>query len=279
MANNEQNDKELNDYLNGDSDVSKAYRASNKVEPSAELDNAILSAAKEAVDVSNNVEQKTKPRFHKSPWVKPVSVAALVTLSVSLVVTMQQETGRPLISEPEIEMFDTPVDVKELPASKMMIRSDDAVEINEAESKQKKDERVDMDMSAPASLGATVNSYRAEEKIEAPKARMKEVPAKKMLLKEKPQHEVLEERIFSDEQTMQSAPASIELDAVVEMEQEPEFNKEKEMLLKIKELWEKGELITAKQVYNNFIQNYPDVTSENIKGILGENIYNGLLNY
>ena len=89
MANNGKDDKELNDYLEGKSDISNHYRASNKVEPSAHLDEKILSAGKQAV---TDTKQKSKVVFHKSPWALPVSIAAVVTLSVSLVVTMRQET-------------------------------------------------------------------------------------------------------------------------------------------------------------------------------------------
>ena len=109
MTNNEKDDKELNDYLEGNSEISNGYRASNSAEPASSLDAKILSAAKEAV---TEIKPKSKVKFHKSPWVKPVSIAALITLSVSLVITMQQETGQPLISEPKVEMNGFPAKTK-----------------------------------------------------------------------------------------------------------------------------------------------------------------------
>ncbi|MBL1140730.1 MAG: hypothetical protein HND53_01735 [Proteobacteria bacterium] len=214
MANKDQNDKELNDYLKGDSDLSKAYRASNKVEPSVHLDEKILSAAKDTI---NSDKQKTK--FHKAPWVKPVSIAAIVTLSVSLVVTMQQETGQSIISEPEVEMYDSAAVIEEISLPESKQSSDDETVINEIELKQKKDARVDA--AVPAALGAATDLYRTEEKAELERARMKQAPAKRMLMKEKEQMQAdaLEERVFADE-VMPSAPTGIEFDSVMDMEQE-----------------------------------------------------------
>ncbi len=270
MANNEQNDKELNDYLNGNSDVSKAYRASNKTEPAVHLNEKILSAAKESVE---NTAHKSKPKFHKAPWVKPVSIAAMITLSVSLVVTMQQETGQPLISEPEVEMFDSASVVEDLAMPETILSSDDASVMNEVELKQNKDGRVDV--PAPAALGAAADRYRAEEKAEAPKARMKEAPAKKMLLKEKSQrqNEALEERVFADEQIMESAPTGVEFDDVMDMEQARELNLQKDELLKIKALWEEGGHEEAKELFKQFIKDNPDFSEDAIKKFLGEELF------
>lgn len=274
MRNNEQNDKELNDYLNGDSDLSKAYRASYKKKPSPHLDDAILSAAKEAVNVSNNTKQKIKPKFHKAPWVKPLSVAAIVTLSVSLVVTMQQETGQPLINEPEVEIFDSSI-IKKSSIPESIISSDGATVMNETESKQNKDDRIDT--SAPAASGMTADIYRAEEKTELPKARMKAAPAKKMLLKEKSQLEAIEERAFVEEQVLPSAPTGVEFDDAMDMEQARDLSLQKDALLEIKTLWDNGDIDKAKQAYDDFTSDYPDATTESIKLILGENVYNELL--
>lgn len=272
MADNESDDKELSSYLNGNSELSNRYRASNKQEPPSDLDAAILSSAKEAVNVSNDSKQKTKPGFHKAPWVKPLSIAAIITLSVSLVVTMQQETGQLLINEPE--MFDSASIIKESALSETKVSSEGVSVMREIEPGQNKDERVAI--PAPAALGAAADTYRTEQKTEVPKARMKEAPAKKMLLKEKPQFEVSEDRSSAEEQAVFSAPNAVEFDEVVELKQDRKLTMQ-ETLLKIKALWENDELIKAKQSYEDFIKDYPEVSSESIKEILGNSIYNGLL--
>lgn len=268
MANNETDDRELNSYLNGDSELSNRYRASNKQETPSHLDDAILSAAKEAINVSNDSKQKKKPEFHKVPWVKPLSIAAMITLSVSLVVTMQQEAGQPLINESDIEMFDSTSMVKE---SARELSSDEVSVISEIEPGKNKDERV----AVPAT--ATADRYRAEEKTDAPKARMIEAPAKKMLLKAKPQLEVMEGKAIAEEQVLLTTPSGAAFDDAVALKQDRELSSQEAALLKIKALWEKGELVKAKQAYYDFTKDYPDVASENITKILGNSIYNGLL--
>jgi TolA-binding protein len=51
---------------------------------------------------------------------------------------------------------------------------------------------------------------------------------------------------------------------------------QEDALLKIKALWEKGEFVKAKKTYEEFTKDYPDVSSESMKEILGYTIYNGL---
>ncbi len=273
MTNNNQNDKELNDYLDGDSDLSKAYRGQNNVEPSVQLDEKILSAAKKAV--SNN-RHGEKPRYHKSPWTLPVSIAAMITLSVSLVVTMQQETGQPLISEPEVEMFDSAAVIEES-AMSVMTSKDDSSVTGEVELKQSNGRRVDA--PASAALGAAADFYRAEEKTETPQARMKALPAKKMMLKEKARSdsEIIEKRQYSDDKIKvieagQTGFDEIELDAMT-------IQSESDELKIIKKLWDAGEFAAAKEAFNKFKTEYPDISEESIKDSLGTNVYDELLEF
>ncbi len=222
MANNDINDKELNDYLNGDSDVSKAYRSSNKTEPSAGLDKKILLAAKESVE---NTVQKREVVFHKSPWVRPVSIAAIVTLSVSLVVTMQHDTGQPLISEPEIEMFDSAVLIEEKIMPQPKTVQDGVSVTNKVEKNQHKNERVDMDVSAPTALGAIADAHRTEEKAIALKDKLRERPVRKMLLKEKANIETLEGRTFAEDMVLPPESVEAEFDAAMDIKQGRQLDK------------------------------------------------------
>jgi TolA-binding protein len=275
MANNEQNDKELNDYLNSDSDLSKAYRASNKNEPASYLDEKILSAAKEAIEISN-IKGKSKQKIHQSPWVMPVSVAAMITLSVSLVVTMQEETGQPLISEPEVELYDSAVQVEEmmLPGSRQNFSEGDV--LKEIELKQKKDGRVNI--NEPASLGAMADIDSAEEIVKTPSStetRIKEVPSKRMLLKENSKLENIEERALSEDKVK-----TMRADIGINNEQLEIMKVENQsfMLESIKALWESDNFKVAKEVFDQFINDYPEVSHDKIKELLGEEVYNDLLN-
>ena len=82
-------EQELEAYLQGDSELSKIYHEGTKLEPGADLDEKILAASRREV--------KAKPRFAYSPfagdWHVPASLAAVLVLSVGVVITMQQETN------------------------------------------------------------------------------------------------------------------------------------------------------------------------------------------
>ncbi len=272
MANNGKDDKELDDYLKGNSDISNHYRASNTGESPAHLDEIILSAAKDAVTES---KQKSNVVFHKSPWALPVSIAAVITLSVSLVVTMQQETGQPLISEPESIMDDSETLLEEAVMPQTMSADDGMFVLDETEVKQSNDERTD---DAPAASGA-VGGYRAESNDKASTKDAALQPAKKALIKQKARSEISEESVFAKEQVLQSAPAAaVELDAVMELKRERQLGPQDQELMNIKALWEEGDLTNAKQAYEDFIKKYPAFTEEKIKEILGPYVYQNLIN-
>lgn len=265
MANNGKDDKELNDYLEGNSDISNRYRASSTVEPPAHLDEKILSAAKEAV---TDTKQKSKVVFHKSRWALPVSIAAVITLSVSLVITIQQETGQPLISEPESEMYDSAPLLEEVVMPQTMTADDGLPVLNETEVKQSSDDRVDDYAPAPASLG-TVGGYRTENDAKASKNEAAIQPAKKALLKEKARSEVSEKRVFAKEQLLQSAPMEADLDAVMELKRDRQLTLQENELLKIKTLWEQGSYEEAIKMFDKFLEINPGYSEEAIEEILG----------
>lgn len=275
MANNDKDDKELSDYLEGNSELSNRYHASSVVEPPAHLDEKILSAAKEAV-----TESKQKPRvaFHKSPWALPISIAAVITLSVSLVVTMQQEIGQPLMSEPELEMYDSAVLLEETVLPQAITVDSDTSVLDEIEVRPSSDEH--FDDAAPAALGA-VGGYRAKSKANVMKDEAAIQPAKKALSKERArsESEVLEKRVFAKEQLLQSAPMEAELDAVMELKQDRQFSQQEQELMNIKLLWQAGDVTNAKQAYEAFINKYPEFTLESIQEILGADVYHALINF
>jgi len=264
VANNEQNDKELNDYLDGNSDVSKTYRASNSSEPSSSLDDAILLAAKEAIE---NTERKIKPSFHKSRWTVPISIAAMVTLSVSLVVTMQQEVRQPLISEPEVEMFGAAALSKDVLSPQVI--SADSVPKQELKSKNNNENNLYDTVSNEAALGAvgdyrapinpagrvkvevmqrfdknenidevrtsaagalgTVGGYSEMYENEASVVKMKEHTAKKTILKQKTEVENLEKRDFASDEALSPVFAKIEFDEVIDIKRARQLNKTSEV--------------------------------------------------
>lgn len=81
--------KELKEYLSGNSAVSRGYKQHATDEPSAAVDDAIRAAAKR--------EANAAPRHIMNPfgrhWSVPASLAAMLLLSVGLVIFMSDETG------------------------------------------------------------------------------------------------------------------------------------------------------------------------------------------
>ena len=91
MTIGETNGKRFEDYLGGESEVSRAYRQAAREEPSPAVDEAVLAAARDAV-----ARPRAAPRLRPIPrrWLVPLALAATVLLSVSLVTLMPQESWR-----------------------------------------------------------------------------------------------------------------------------------------------------------------------------------------
>ena len=86
-------EKLFND-MERDARLAALYRAAAQNEPPEALDDAIRAAARRAV---SSKPRLTVPRFRRS-WGVPISVAAVIVLSVSMVAVMREET--PEILEP-----------------------------------------------------------------------------------------------------------------------------------------------------------------------------------
>ena len=99
---NDKNDA-LDDYLSGDSTLSRRYRSGGSPQPSAAVDRAILDAASEGVaneGAANKgaasegaIAPTPRRRRLKLSWERPLAIAAAVTLSTILVVSIQREAG------------------------------------------------------------------------------------------------------------------------------------------------------------------------------------------
>lgn len=119
----------LEEYLKGNSSLSRHYHDESAAEPPARLDAAIISAAKQAVE-----NKKTTAGPFSARWYVPVSLAAVVVICFSVVFKIYDEDGQPLSGEqPELKM--------EKPAAALDDRMDqDAGEPNAIESGVTRDE-------------------------------------------------------------------------------------------------------------------------------------------
>ena len=107
MAERKKDDRLLDEYLRGDSLLSRAYRETGREEPPAHLDAAILAQAKAA----------TAPRRSSKPrWFMPLSLAATVMLSVGVVLLMSREGVTPVPMETPSPMPAAPVPKPTAPA-------------------------------------------------------------------------------------------------------------------------------------------------------------------
>ena len=79
MSEQNQNDKQMNDYLAGKSAISRLYQQIETDEPSPGTDAKILSAAKDSHD---NIAKIAIPK--KQNWPIPAAIAALLILGVSV---------------------------------------------------------------------------------------------------------------------------------------------------------------------------------------------------
>ena len=104
---NKQDDQMFEDYLQGGSSLSGAYRAEGKARPPAHLDKAILTAANEAVRSEQSSKVAYSP-FARS-WYVPASMAAVLMLCVGLVFTIYKDSGQILLTPPKSEyIIDVP---------------------------------------------------------------------------------------------------------------------------------------------------------------------------
>ena len=101
MAGNnyDHNGDDLDRYPEGDSALSASYRQAAAETPPRRLDQIILSAARKAVRAGKPLAFSP----FASDWHLPVSLAAILVLSVALVMTMRREPVLPAMEEPILQ--------------------------------------------------------------------------------------------------------------------------------------------------------------------------------
>jgi len=120
-------EQEFEKYLDGTSDISHAYKKQAQEQAPQHVDDAILAASRRAVN------SKTKIAFSpfSSTWQVPVSMAAVLILSVGLVFTLQEQTGEGRIQVPVTEISDEQIS---LPEERQMPARQDRYQAAENES-------------------------------------------------------------------------------------------------------------------------------------------------
>ncbi|GMQ91808.1 MAG: hypothetical protein BMS9Abin11_1123 [Gammaproteobacteria bacterium] len=109
-------DKEFDKYLEGNSELSRLYRDAAQLRPSPEVDDAILAEARRAL--------KPRAQVISSPfasnWTVPLSLAAILVLSVGVVLFVTDESGvnKPTESGADLSIMEKPVGKKSIGADK-----------------------------------------------------------------------------------------------------------------------------------------------------------------
>ena len=91
MSPDEQGDRILDEYLQGKSMISRIYKEGTDEQPPPQLDAAILAEAGRAV---GDQARAARTPFSQN-WVAPASLAAVLILTVGLVIFMFEEGGAP----------------------------------------------------------------------------------------------------------------------------------------------------------------------------------------
>lgn len=94
-GNNSSDDDILNRYLEGKSELSDQYHTAASESPPRHLDRAVLTAARKAVGARRHIAFSP----FASDWHIPVSLAAVLILSVAVVVIMRNESSMPPLEE------------------------------------------------------------------------------------------------------------------------------------------------------------------------------------
>jgi hypothetical protein len=93
MSPEERDDELLQKYLDGDSALSRLYRLGAREKPDAQLDAKILAAARRSLTRKSSVARSPFARN----WVVPTSLAAVVVLSVSVLLLVPDPGGGPTL--------------------------------------------------------------------------------------------------------------------------------------------------------------------------------------
>jgi len=191
MMSEQKDNQALEEYLKGDSDLSRRFRAESKVEPPAHLDAAIVSAAKNAL---NNDKAGAGPSTTR--WYVPLSLAAVLVISFSLVFRVYDQEEQQIFGKqsemkkekPSVLMESEPQPATAPPAvlmrdeqftqEEIRIETDAATATRAApaagEAVSKDDSLSDIEVGPPAAQSVESLSMPTERRIQKSKQEMAE---------------------------------------------------------------------------------------------------------
>lgn len=248
---NQKDEQEFEKYLQGNSDLSKRYHAESTEEPSAHLDNAIISAAKEAT-----TESKPGPDVSSTRWYIPLSLAAVVIISFSVVFKIYDKSLPG--NESQIEILSKSANIQK-----------DKLEANETDKSvgAAQSRESFSDETANIEPDSTGDARVLNREMTAPSA----TPAP-------PAREMQTEEMESTAKSLQSLPVEEKAEKILTPESMRDFSDLKEQpypasaplspqewLKLINELWKQGNKAGAQNELRNFVVAYPDYPEEQLE--------------
>ena len=273
MTNDKQDDKELDAYLSGETGLSRRYRDVNNDAPSAHLDNKILAAARAAVETRSS---PSRPQTRKARWALPLSVAAIVTLSVSVVLTLQQRPGTSTTQELRSDM-------QEENALPLPTAPQPAARERELKRLQPHVDEPDVLLEEMGTAADMVEAPAAANSLETEKSSQAESvtePVEKRAGKVLRKMDIFAEPASADRiRHAESDSAAMSLKEVSPLR--PSQSKtsnllagaEKQLLADINDLLEQGDIERARKRLSQFQRQYPGYSGSAIRELLGEERY------
>ncbi len=254
-------DREIEDYLSGDSEISRRYRSVVREEPPEDLDRAILARARSAA-----VQPSAADRFRRLSIRRfvPLALAATVVLTFAIVREAGLDSG--LMLREAATPAQAPQETSSLPRAADIPHYDPA-RASEPLSKQ---------LPTQEAAQNTAGAIAAPRPAPAPETRME--AAKRARPAEAPPVDVLRDaesvrarqsfatsRAAADASALVSAPASAE--------PRPEGKKEEKAAVKVQtpEIWldgirklrAEGRQVEAEAELRHFLEAYPDYFKKN----------------
>ncbi len=261
--------EEFDNYLQGDSDLSRAYGKLSEEEPTSDLDNVILEQARNDIkNIPDNVT-KIKKSLLTSRLDSPLAMAAVVVLCVSLVLLVPQDEilletsdemipeSLPVITDEADQFIQQQTEQKTInkisPAAAIETSKPDVMARSREESFSEKKEL----LKTEPIKEAEINESRVKERMSEPAS----APAYQSDMKQKVQQDRLE-----DDSEISSGMAPLEAvemeagvakrqlanDSITSDQASPEA-----LSKQIKSLIQQDKIEEARSVYQGFIELFP----------------------
>ena len=271
--------EEFDNYLQGDSDLSRAYAKLSKEESSSDLDNIILEQARHGVN-GDNIVTKIKRSFFSSRLDSPLAMAAVIVLCVSLVLLVPQDE---ILLEPTDEM---------IPESLPVI-TDEADQFIQQQSEQKTINKISpataIETSKPDVMARSREESFSEKKELQKEAPMEEAEINEALINESrvkerrmPEpasapvyHSEMKQKVQQDQlnddaeiSSGMASPEVVEMEAEVAKRQSPKDSgisdqaSPERLSKKIKLLIQQDKIEEARSAYQQFIELFPEQLRE-----------------